>query len=278
MIRTFCDHKKQSHTLDLDAVLVDGVQCLSVQATEHYVQFELQSGEAVTCELGQFWQQIAGPDLSAPEAGVLLAECLTRQVVMQRTSSTLHEAMCLLTRATALPAEIPSFLWLTTRLDPFARQAMAAYDGTPEVTAMLARILQRDPTTIREWANALGFFPTAPVVAPSQDVADRETAVAGEDGAEESPREGEKKLRFRWTPERQAQLEQALATCTGNTVAEQAEQIAGRCGWPVDKIRSKLYELRNPDRHAVRPAAREAETEQQEDDQRAEQLEVAPVE
>src|SRR5215472_8256290 len=102
MMRTFTDHSKQSHTLDLDAVLVDGMQCNSVQATEQYVQFETAQGVAITCELAQFWREIAGPDLSVQEAGLLLADCLIRQVVLQRTSSTLHEVMSLLTRATAL--------------------------------------------------------------------------------------------------------------------------------------------------------------------------------
>lgn len=106
MIRTFLDHKKQSHTLDLDMMLVDGVRCLSVQATEQYVQFEVETDAAVTCELGQFWREIAGPDLSAQEAGLLLVDCLVRQVVLQRTSSALQEALALLTRATALSAEV----------------------------------------------------------------------------------------------------------------------------------------------------------------------------
>ena len=64
---------------------------------------------------------------------------------------------CLLIRAAALPIEIPSSAWLTTRIDPLARQAMSVYDGSEAMTNMLARILQREPATIREWARQLGL-------------------------------------------------------------------------------------------------------------------------
>ena len=37
MIRTFLDHQKQSHTLDLDAVQVDGQNVIEIQADGDYV-------------------------------------------------------------------------------------------------------------------------------------------------------------------------------------------------------------------------------------------------
>ncbi len=267
MIRTFLDHKKQSHTLDLDAVLIDGQHCLSVQATEQYVQFELGNQGAVTCELAQFWHEVAGPALSPQEAGLLLAECLVRQVVLQRMSAGLRDVMCLLTRATALPAEIPSFNWITTRIDPLARQAMSAYDGTPEVTDMLARILQRDPVTIQMWARQLGLdmlpIPAqAPVPAPTEPVAATSDA----------------KHPFLWTQERRDLLEEALTTCTGTTVIERARQIAALHNWPEASVRSKLYEMQRPRRDG-QSAARESDgTEaEQEGDQHADQREVITV-
>lgn len=263
MIRTITDHLKQSHTLDLDAVLIDGQHCLSVQATEQYVQFETVQG-AITCELAQFWHEVAGPDLTPQEAGLLLAECLVRQVVLQHTSSALHEVMCLLTRATALSAEISSFNWLITRIDPLARQAMSAYDGTPEVTDMLARILQCDPATIQMWARQLGLdmLPIPPVPAPTEPVAAISDA----------------KHPFLWTPERRDLLEEALSTCTGTTVIERARQIAALHNWPEASVRSKLYEMQRPRRDG-RSAARESDgvEAEQEGDQHAEQREVVTV-
>lgn len=276
MTRTFSDHKKQAHTLELDAVQVDGVRCLAIQATEQDIEFELQNGEAVTCELAQFWRDIAGSDLDAREAGLLLADCLVRQLVLQRASFMLREAMSLLTRATALPAEIPSTTWLTTRLDPLARQAMSAYDGTPEMTGMLARILQQEPDTIRLWASQLGLD----VPAPDIDVATEplpvvetpaEAAQASEEPAEPSS-EGKK---FTWTPERLRELEVALETCTGSTVAERAKQVAGRCNWPVEKVRSKLYELQRQHRDSPQLVDAEARMQPTADNQRQESLLVS---
>ena len=271
MIRTFIDHLKQSHTLDLDAVLVDGVRCIGVQATEQYVQFELETGTAVTCELGQFWCEVAGPELSAQEAGLLLADCLVRQVVLQRMSTGLHEVMGGLARMTALSAEIPSFCWLTTRIDPLAAKAMAAYDGTPEMTDILARILQREPTTIQMWARQLGLnvspVPAQPVIqAPMPALAE---PVAGATCA---------KHPFNWTPERFQQLEEALTICTGITVIERARQIATLYHWPEASVRSKLYEMQRP-RRAGQSAARESDGAEtaKEGDQRVDQREAITV-
>ncbi len=272
MIRTFFDHLKQSHTLDLDAVLVDGAQCISVQATEQYVQFELENQGVITCELAQFWHEMAGPDLSAQEAGLLLAECLLRQVVLQRMSAGLHEVMCLLTRTTALSAEIPSFGWLTTRLDPLVQKAMVAYDGTPEMTTMLARILQREPATIQAWARQLGLEVSP---APAYAVVASSVAAAP---TEPVPEATCAKHPFNWTMERRQQLDEALATCTGTTVVERARQIAYEHEWPVMAVRSKLYEMQRP-RRDDKPAARETEhaEAEQEGDQHVELREAITV-
>ena len=265
MIRTFIDYLKQPHTLDLDAVLVDSVRCISVQATEQYVQFELETGIAVTCELGQFWREVAGPDLSAQEAGLLLVDCLVRQVMLQRMSAGLHEAMGGLARATALPAEIPSAGWLTTRIDPLAAKAMAAYDGTPEMTDILARILQREPTTIQMWARQLGLdAPTQAEDAAASPVEVKTEPLLAPVAVERKPAElVAAKPQFRWTSERLQQLEAALATCTGTTVIERARQIAYEYDWPVLAVRSKLYEMQRPRRDDAREAERTKQPQEQ---------------
>ena len=278
MIRTFADHLKQSHTLDLDTVLVDGAQFFKVQATEHAVEFETAQG-TITCELGQFWHAIAGPDLSAQEAGLLLVDCLVRQVVIQRTSSALHEVMCLLTRAAALPAEIPSSAWLTTRLDPLAQKAMSAYDGSDAMTEVIARIVQQSPATIRLWARQLGLD-ASPVPVQSGEVTATPVVAPVEVAASEDLGETtEVRKQFNWTPERLQQLEHTLETCTAPTVVERARQIAERCDWPVEKVRSKLYDLQKPARRPGQAAARETEhaEAEQEGDRHAERLEAVPV-
>jgi hypothetical protein len=260
--RTFTDHLKQTHTLDLDQMLVDGLPCLSVQSDGQYVQFETVQGAAITCELGQFWREVAGPDLSATEAGLLLADCLVRQVMLQRTSSALHEVMALLTRAAALPAEIPSAAWLTTRLDPLARQAMSAYDGSEAMTEMLARILHQSPATIHQWAQQLNLT----VVATPAPIAEAP-------GTVETLAEAEARERFFWSPQHCQQLDEELKTCTASTVAERARQIAARCNWPLATVRNKLYAMQAPRYTGHSAAARESDTAaeaEKEDDQRVE--------
>ena len=229
----------------------------------------------VTCELAQFWREVAGPDLDVREAGLLLAECLARQVVLLHMSAGLHEVMCLLTRTTAMPVEISSCSWLTTRLDPLAHQAMRAYDGTPEMTTMLARILHQTPETILAWARQLGLdVYVSP--APAQDVIGVSMPAPVEPVAAIS----DAKHPFLWTPERREHLEEALATCTGTTVIERARRIAARYNWPEAPVRSKLYEMQRPHRDG-QSAARESDgtgaEAEQEGDQHADQREVATV-
>ncbi len=273
MIRTFTDHFKQAHTIDLDAVLIDELSCTSVQATGQYVQFETVQGAAITCELGQFWREVAGPDLTSQEAGLLLAECLVRQVVLQRMSAHVHEVLGLLTRTAALPAEIPAATWLTTRLDPLALQAMSAYDSTPEVTEMLARILHQEPATILQWARQLGLATSVP---PPVEVKTEPLPAPVESKAAEPVAP---KLQFRWTDERLTQLHQALQWYPVGPVTARSQLIAERCGWPVEKVRSKLYEMRlhQADHQAGTPAARESPEAAKEGDQRVEHRDATHV-
>jgi hypothetical protein len=285
MICNFVDWSGHAHTLDLDAVLVDGMQCTGVQSNEHYVLFETAEQGTITCLLESFWREIAGSDLSAQKAGLLLAECLVRQVVIQRTSAVLHEVMCQLTRITALPAEIPLFSWLTTRLDPFVRQAMSAYDGSDAMTDMLVRILHQSPTTIRAWAHQLGLESEqtqAELTGGSIETALEITAAPlphHSEPAEALTRsEQETSKQFRWSRIRLDQLDQALETCTGGTVLERSQDIANRYGWPVEKVRNKLYELQQTANHAGNPAAREAESSEQKEDDRGDPLETISVE
>jgi hypothetical protein len=283
MIRTFVDWENRSHTLDLDAVLVDNLPCISVLSDEHYVMFETAQG-AVTCTLEHFWQQIAGPELTAREAGILLVECLARQILLQRQASTLRELTSLLSQAGSLePA--PSLAWLTTRLDPLARQAMSAYDGSDAMTDMLALILHQSPETIRAMAHQLGLESEQSQeesIGGSIEAALEITAaplLPHPEPAEALARpEQETSKQFRWSRIRLDQLDQALEACTGSSVLARSQEIADRYGWPVEKVRSKLYELQQTANHAGNPAAREAEsTEQKEDDRHGDQLEAVSV-
>jgi hypothetical protein len=271
MRRTFWDHQKKTHTLDLDAVQVDGQQVLQILAEGDYIQFETVSG-TVTCLLEQIWQDVAGPTLTAREAGALLMECLARQILLDQQQAILRDLSLVLSRLGGIEAASPSLGWLTTRLDPLARQAMSAYDGSDTMTQALARILQQDPATILVWAYQLGL--EVPPVQPEettevpQALAEPVTEGQPEERIEaplflpepvtEETVSEPAALRFRWTPERLRQLQTARNHCTGDNLAEHARSIAGQYNWPVEKVQSKLYELRNSSRHSGQAAAREA--------------------
>jgi len=274
MIRTFHDHQKRAHTLDLDAVQVDGQQVLQILAEGDYIQFEMTES-TVTCLLEQIWQDVAGPALTAREAGALLMECLARQILLNQQQAMLRDLAQVFSRFSGSETTPTSLSWLTTRLDPLARQAMSAYDGSDTMTEALARILQQDPETIRVWARQLGLeVPSvqreetteapqalaAPVTEEQREETVETPLVLVEPATEEVPLTESVSesgaLRFRWTPERLRDLQLARNHCTGENLAEHARFIAEHYHWPVGKVQSKLYELRYGGHAAARSAAR----------------------
>jgi hypothetical protein len=278
MIRAFTATDGVRHTLELDVCLVDGLECIEINADgNNTLRFETVQG-TITCALESFWHEIAGPALTAGEAALLLAECLARQIVLTRQETTLRDLTRLLAQGHEVTA--PSLAWLTTRLDPWSRQAMTAYDGSEAMTKAISRIVKQSPATIHTWAHQLGL-----AVPPTQS--EEAATVPGEvvTGPLETlapvvseSAEADAKHPFLWTPERLQQLEEALATCIGTTVIERARQIADKHDWPAMSVRSKLYAIQKPHRDG-KPTAREAEHSEaeQEGDRHAECLEAAPV-
>jgi len=281
MIHSFTAVDGTRHTLDLDVAPVDGMDCTDIRSDgNREVSFETAQG-TVACDLESFWHEIAGPTLSAREAALLLAECLARQITLARQEATLREITRLLSQVREAAA--PSLGWLTTRLDPLARQAMDAYDGSDAVTEMLARILHQSPATIQIWARQLGLDALAQPEEATVSFAEVETeplpalVPAVSEGAEPVAETTQAKQPFSWTLERRQQLEQALTTCTGSTVVERARQIAYEHNWPVMAVRSKLYEIQRPERRTKQAARESEQAEQKEGDQHADQREAVPV-
>jgi hypothetical protein len=66
--------------------------------------------------------------------------------------------------------------------------------------------------------------------------------------------------------------------CACMRVVATIQDIANRYGWPVEKVRNKLYELQQTANHAGNPAAREAESSEQKEDDRGDPLETISVE
>ncbi len=74
-------------------------------------------------------------------------------------------------------------------------------------------------------------------------------------------------VRFRWTEESLAQLRQAMQWYPIGPLAARSQLIAERCGWPVEKVRSKLYEmcLHQTEHHAGTPAASRVKPQRKQD-------------
>jgi len=86
--------------------------------------------------------------------------------------------------------------------------------------------------------------------------------------------------RFSWSSQRSEQLDEALKTCLGDTVAERARYIAAEHNWPVAAVRNRLYAMQSPHR-TDQPAARESDetgaATEQEGDQHAAQREAVAI-
>ena len=237
------DNRDQTHTLDLDAALVDGARCLTLELDDTQLRL-ITEATTITCAFDEFWRAIAGLDPTPIEAGRLLAHCFAQQIHLLGAVQHLQDIESLVTQALSQMQVPLSLGWLQHRLDPLTRKAMEAYDDSEAMTQAIARILNQTPETIRAWAVELGYV----VVLPN--------------GSAETPAETK---RFRWSEQRLQQLEEAMTRYPNGTVIERSQQIAEHYGWPVEKVRSKLYEMQKPS-HQNQPVAREAEPASKEDD------------
>jgi hypothetical protein len=101
-----------------------------------------------------FWRAFAGSLPTATQAGILLADSVSRWLIQQQMAQAYKEWQHIVTLMLSNGARrppLPSY-----QVDPFVVQALEAFDGSEEVTRVLACILKQKPETIIAWAALLG--------------------------------------------------------------------------------------------------------------------------
>jgi hypothetical protein len=280
----FYDLLGEMHTLDLDRITLDGLPILDLTTDwTNLVRIETAKS-TIDCQLVSFWTDVAGGLLSPAESSVLLVQALALHLVARRQSTILGQIQHLFGQQEVVPPVLPGLLWLTTRLSPLARQAMAAYDGSSTMTEAIAKITKQDVATVLVWARQLGLF-VPPVQSDKQPASSTPSLEVVVLGAPESQKVQELVVavpsvfpvlpipydapgaapsangngRFSWTLERCQALDTALAECPPGSVPVQARMIAETTGLPADKVMSRLYQLRAASRSAEQPTARESQ-------------------
>jgi hypothetical protein len=275
-MHTLMDQQAQTHTLELsnDTLLLDGRPALlTISSTD--VQFQTETG--VTCVTAQaFWYAFAGAEPTATEAGQLLADSLVRMQVlqqMQRLQDIFQGVYTHIQKLGEIP--LPSY-----RLDPFVQQALDAFDGRPETTRLLARILKQDEAVIAAWASSLGKEPITVAELP-KNAQDADTqnghhpdiqcisapAALQSEQPSVSCLEQEASQRLQWTAAMDAQLTTTFEASRQSSLKETVTEISKRFGWPENSVRGRIYKLRlnEKKRSAAMPHHREPESSREDD-------------
>lgn len=268
LARTITDQHDQLHTIELQnaSLLLD-----KLSATVNIVGGDLH----LTTEAGSYtvtaqalWHAFAGAEPTAIEAGLLLADSLVRMQALQQ----IQQLQVAFQRAYSQIQSLGEVPLPSYRLDSFVLQALDAYDGSPETTQLLARILKQDETVITAWACSLGKGPISVTTLP-QDTQNghrpkaQSTSIASATAPEEGTVEKavvEPSARLQWSSEMEAQLIAAFETSQETSVKATIVAIAERFGWPVSAVHGRVYKLKLNERKRghVQPHKREAESQE----------------
>jgi hypothetical protein len=254
MTRTIFDVQGNAHYLELgtDFLLLDGRPCIFLEITHECIQLaHTNAPQPITLSTGVFWRDVAGGDPTAEDAGELYAYRLAHWAALRASTTTLTQLQS--TIAHLLETTSCSSISLPEpRLDPITAKILEAFDGSEETTRALAHILRRPPEVICQWAARLGKVVAGELALPVQSD-ESETS----HDTEPLITEGETKTRadssmwFRWTEERERQLQEAITMHAGSldqVNTPMIKLIASQLGWPWKSVEYKVSRWRKRQR------------------------------
>ncbi len=250
--RTLIDTEGHIHLIETrnndSQFLLDG-QCASIEATDQgTIRLQVPLNITISCSAAHFWHAFAGnAQPTAEEAGNLLASLFIQRTNSQRLVESLHTLKSSLNSTLTSMPQAPTWPLPTYHLDPFIAQALEIYDGNPETTQILARLLKQPEENIRSWATLLGK--TTP--APTSTLLDQSTSDQQESEPPieiSSSQEGEApRGNFRWSTDLVERLKNAFNAFAESdpepTTAAKIQAIAQEHQWPLSAVRYKVYEL-----------------------------------
>lgn len=253
-VHSLRDLDGHEHTFELThkkAFLLNGRPATIVDCSQERQQIHVATQDQSYCfEAQAFWHAFAGTGPTPADAGLLLARSLALYMQIQHFEPILAHLkeleQTLSATLTSVTMPLPSH-----RLDPLAMQALEAYDGTPQTTQLLARILQQDTATVERWAKLLGKHRSAPLAVESdhaQKLVEPQKAAPSDACSNEPQNEKPNGKRFRWTTDQEQQLTDAFNASSGPNVTAIIQEIAQRYHWPAHAVQYKLYELQLPQR------------------------------
>ncbi len=267
---TLYDPLKQPHVLEVgpETLILDGVPATIVEVGEDQVVLGTCNG-STSFTYAALGQAILGDRPSFSDAGLLLAQYLAHWSALITLMTSLKSLQaCLgqiMTQARPwLDVPLPPH-----RFDEVTRRVLDGFDGSQEMTRVLARILGQPPETVVAWAQQLGKpVPELPVALSNGHAATPELVascmqIAAAPVAVSSVAKSNGK--FHWNVQQEEQLTADFLASEAISVAASVREIADRYGWPTGSVQSKLYELELPQRKRAQAAQREAESPAQED-------------
>jgi len=259
------------HTIEITStgIILDGKPCqIKVKETRIAVLSGDPARGIITVAPAAFWHAFAGGDPTPDNAGLLLAQALAHWAAMQEIPlvlQRLHHLVDDIDRQLHHFSEAPLPAYC---FDPFILQLLRTYDGTEEHIAALARLLKQPPETIHTWLTTVGLTDKADHEDREPSLPATASAIPGPDGTPapvlEQPRT------CRWTPVMIQQLTTAFFASDEPSISAVSRAIAGKYGWPVERVEYKIYQQ-------GLPRQREQQRHQQDIKTSAEQEEDQPV-
>ncbi len=261
---TLYDPLKQPHVLEVgqETLMLDSVPATIVALEDDHVTVG-SSVEVVAITYAALGQALVGDQPTPSDVGQLLAHYLARWSALHQLSASLAGLQGgleqVMTQARPwLAAPLPAH-----RFDEVTKRVLDAFDGTEEVTRMLARILGQSSETVIAWARQLGkTIPDPSVVFSNEQMTLRASVMPSSNGTAAKASSNGK---FHWNAQQEEQLTTDFLASKAQSVAASVREIADRYGWPTGSVQSKLYELELPQRKRAAAAQREAESSAQED-------------
>lgn len=246
---TACD--KTIHTLLIDEMgrlTLNGYSATLALDSASRVHVTLTTAQdVVRCTTGAVWTALV-ETTTAPgidEIGYWFLTTVLRDQQLRQWQAQYEAIQRHVTDALALALSLPTLRLPLPRLDAFTEECLARCDAHPTVAHVqsLAHLLHQTPERVSTWLAERGKAVVSDEVAPS---ARSYQATISSEMRQEVPETSAEQVNFLWTEERMQQLRasfHALSSKEQGNVRVAAQAIAEQRGWPVSKVRYKLYSL-----------------------------------
>jgi hypothetical protein len=256
--RACVDTQGNIRTLELadEIVLLDGVPALIEQADQETVRFKTTTSD-VTVALPVLGVAFAGTDPTLTDIGALFGAYLQLLSRQQHLVQAFHRLQGEVQSATQFLAGRPPLLQTAYRFDPLTERTLCLFDGTEDMTRLIAGILAQPPDIVRAWATVVqhcGEVPLQkafhlkadhPLEEISEDTARSDDDIPSQENEQQEPvsipSSKEETAEREWPPQRLERLKEVILASQAPTLKEAMVAAAPLFSCNVGALQGQVY-------------------------------------